>query len=363
MKSDDTLDVPQDPGRWGWRFAGTRRWSWSGANSTAYPLEGFNGGGVAPGTMGAAFSFWYTSLGAADMANVLFVLAATDTAGNPVSSGDPNMSYGYRFLRGAPSPPANPSFAPFIKNGAASFAFQDYVKTVPLAAYNMDVNPPQRLALAFLENNVAGGLVDGKYWPPLVGADNSAATSPREWLFVLKTPYTDAAPDVAFETNLNTGAGALPLMWQIIADRRSAAGWAAGDQFEIIANHVNGPAHTFTFTPKASTLNDPSIAKADVTRINVFPNPYQSFDRGDPTRFIQVVTFTHLPPRAIVRIYTLAGIMVKSILKDDPGQFVRWDMKNESGRPVAAGMYLVHIQMPDLGSTKTLKLGILAEKQ
>jgi len=110
-------------------------------------------------------------------------------------------------------------------------------------------------------------------------------------------------------------------------------------------------------------VNDPAIARADVTRINVFPNPYQSFDRGDPTRFTQVVTFTHLPPRAIVRIYTLAGIMVKSILKDDPGQFLAWDMKNESGRPVAAGMYLVHIQMTDLGSTKTLKLGILAEKQ
>ena len=363
MKSDDTLDAPQDPGKWGWRFAGTRRWSWVGANSSAYPLEGFSGGGVVSGTMGAAFSFWNTSLGAADMANVLFVLAATDSAGNPVSSGDPNMSYGYRFLRGAPFPPANPSFAPFIKNGAASFAFQDYVKTIPLAAYNMDVNPPQRLALAFLENNVTGGLVDGKYWPPLVGADNSAATSPREWLFVLKAPYTDATPNVAFETNLNTGAGAMPLMWQIIADRRSSAGWAAGDQFEIIANHVNGPAHTFTFTPKAPRVNDPAIARADVTRINVFPNPYQSFDRGDPTRFTQVVTFTHLPPRAIVRIYTLAGIMVKSILKDDPGQFLAWDMKNESGRPVAAGMYLVHIQMPDLGSTKTLKLGILAERQ
>jgi hypothetical protein len=55
--------------------------------------------------------------------------------------------------------------------------------------------------------------------------------------------------------------------------------------------------------------------------------------------------------------------MVKSILKDDPGQFLAWDMKNDRGSPVASGMYLVFIQMPDLGSTKTLKLGILAEKQ
>ena len=143
---------------------------------------------------------------------------------------------------------------------------------------------------------------------------------------------------------------------------RTADAYAQGDEFMIVPNRINGPADTFTFTPKGPTLNDPAIAKADVTRINVFPNPYQSFDRGNPSRFTQVVTFTHLPPRAIVRIYSLAGIMVKSILKDDPGQFLAWDMKNESGRPVAAGMYIVHIQMPDLGSAKTLKLGILAEQ-
>jgi len=231
MKVHDSIDVPTDPTQWGWRFAGTRRFTWSGANASGYALEGFNAGGTAAGTMGASFLFWGSSLGASDMSNVLLVMAATDTAGNPTNANDPNMSYGYRFMRGAQNPAAKPEFAPFIIHNTASYAFQDYVKTVPLAAYNMDVTPPQRLALAFLENNVSTGLVDGKWWPPLAGTDNSGTGSPREWLFVMNTPYTDAVPNAAFETNLNTGSGALPLMWLSIADRRANVGWAAGDQF------------------------------------------------------------------------------------------------------------------------------------
>ncbi|HTY60129.1 MAG TPA: T9SS type A sorting domain-containing protein, partial [Bacteroidota bacterium] len=189
------------------------------------------------------------------------------------------------------------------------------------------------------------------------GFDNTVSC---EWFFIFDAPYSDPLPDP--EMTVDIQSIRTPMMWFGLPMRCGNV-VTPTDQFQITANHTNGPGNAFVFSTIAPTIGDPAIARADVTRINVFPNPYQSFDRGDPTRFTQFVTFTHLPQRAIVRIYTLAGIMVKSMLKDDPAQFLQWDMKNESGRPVAAGMYLVHIQMPDLGSTKTLKLGILAEKQ
>jgi hypothetical protein len=367
MKTGDQY-FSADTSQWGWYIpSGLRKWSPSGSDiANSWHLEGFTRGGSYNGAIGNAFDHWFTGGVTYDrLTNVLIKFAATDSTWNPAATPtDPNFSRGYRYVRHATDAStfaAHPTWSALIPNKTGGFAFQDYNYSMCFSAWNTDANPPVRLAVGHLENNAIGGFVDGKWWPPsanMPGVDNGITQ--REWWFIFAAPYTDPTPNPALTVDILNNP--TPMMWFGMPDR-SADSYAAGDEFMIVANHANGPADTFTFSTIAPTVGDLSAAKADVTRIKVFPNPYQSFDRGDPTRFTQVVTFTHLPQRAIIRIYTLAGIMVKSIVKDDPGQFVAWDMKNESGRPVAAGMYLVHIQMPDLGSTKTLKLGILAEKQ
>ena len=356
MKADD-VNTTDDTTKWGWKVpAGTRHWTWSGTGGT---LEGFEG------AMGAAPLDWGGTLGIDQLHNVLIKLAATDSAGNLVNASDTTGSYGYRFLRACQNPPADPSFAPFIihgGSGTSSYDYQDYVKGVPLAAYDLESTPPMRLAVAFLENNVVGGSVDGKYWPPLVGSGNFATTSPREWLFIFASPYTGSTPNAAYETNLASAAG-MPLMWLSVADRRSAAPYATGDEFEILANHVNTPAHTFTFTSVKPVTGDKTIAQDDVTKINVFPNPYMGFNPQETNKYARFVTFNHLPAKATVRIINLAGVLVRTLVKNDPGQFLQWDLNNGSGFPVAAGVYIAYIDMPDLGVTKTLKLAIIPEQQ
>jgi hypothetical protein len=47
----------------------------------------------------------------------------------------------------------------------------------------------------------------------------------------------------------------------------------------------------------------------------------------------------------------------------NPDQFFRWDLKNSSGIPVASGIYFVHVDMPDLGKTKDLKMFIVQPDQ
>ena len=106
------------------------------------------------------------------------------------------------------------------------------------------------------------------------------------------------------------------------------------------------------------------LAKGDVKMINVFPNPYIGFNPQETNRYARFVTFNHLPANANIRIFNLAGVLVRTIVKKDPKtQFATWDLNNESGFPVSAGMYVVYIDMPDLGVTKTLKLGIIPEQQ
>jgi hypothetical protein len=94
----------------------------------------------------------------------------------------------------------------------------------------------------------------------------------------------------------------------------------------------------------------------------VFPNPYFGFNPLETNKYARFVTFNHLPPSATIRIFTLSGTMVRTIIKSDPSQFIQWDLNNEKGFPVAAGMYIVYIDMHDLG-TKTLKLGVIPEQQ
>jgi hypothetical protein len=111
--------------------------------------------------------------------------------------------------------------------------------------------------------------------------------------------------------------------------------------------------------PLAPTF-DVRQARADVAAINVVPNPYYG-DAVAPTGVVRHrVMFTHLPARAYIRIFNLGGIHVRTLLKDDPNsQFVNWDLKNEYDLPVGSGIYIAHIELPDIGATRVLKLVII----
>jgi hypothetical protein len=76
------------------------------------------------------------------------------------------------------------------------------------------------------------------------------------------------------------------------------------------------------------------------------------------------VTFNHLPANATIRIFNLAGIQVRKIERTGASsQFERWDLTNEREIPVASGMYIAYIDMPDQGKEKVLKLMIVQPQE
>ncbi|HKI76950.1 MAG TPA: T9SS type A sorting domain-containing protein, partial [Ignavibacteriaceae bacterium] len=121
-------------------------------------------------------------------------------------------------------------------------------------------------------------------------------------------------------------------------------------------------ADEFTFTAPSVT-NNTSLAKTDVEKINVFPNPYYGYSNSETSRQGHFVTFNHLPQKATIRIFDLAGVQVTRLQKDDPSQFITWNMTNQNNYPVASGIYVVYIDMPDLGQTKILKFAMIQEEQ
>jgi hypothetical protein len=332
---------------------GQRRWTFS--NADGFGMEGFSG------AMGMAFNNWLgtTTITPDMLHNVLFKLAATDTNGNLLNSTDTTASFGYRYMRGATLPAARPEFAPFILNPTAGYAFQIYERNMPFAAY--DAETGRRLMIGYLENNVAGGRVDGKYWPDTQNGpfSNTDANGPREWFFVFNVPYSET-PDPALQVDILNNE--VPMMWFCAPNRRGDVPFSAGDEFLIEANHLNTPADEFAFTAP-TVVNDPALARVDVSLINVFPNPYYGVNTEELNKYQRFVTFNHLPRKATIRIFNLAGVNVRTIYKETDSQFERWDLANESGLPVGSGLYIAHVDMPELGATKILKLAIVQEQQ
>ncbi len=135
-----------------------------------------------------------------------------------------------------------------------------------------------------------------------------------------------------------------------------------GTVFRIRMTVPNALTDVFTFTaPKESY--DSKQATEDVNKVNVYPNPYYGVNTEELNKYNRFVTFTHLPAKATIRLFNLAGVMVRTIEKDNSSTFQRWDLANESGLPVASGLYIAYIDMPEVGRTKILKVAIIQEQQ
>jgi len=156
------------------------------------------------------------------------------------------------------------------------------------------------------------------------------------------------------------------------SDAANAATWvlvmygtnySLGDQVTIsYANPIQIGKDVYTFKTNASSYSK-TLAKEAVNKINVFPNPYYGTNSEELNKYNRFVTFSHLPNKATIRIFNLAGVLVKTINHDALSQFERWDLANNSGLPVASGLYIAYIDIPDLGTSKILKIAIIQEQQ
>jgi hypothetical protein len=135
--------------------------------------------------------------------------------------------------------------------------------------------------------------------------------------------------------------------------------WTTNDIFDVLITNPVVPGDMFGFDVTGPTTGDINLAKAQSRQINAFPNPFFGPQPLGTNGIASGITFSHLPQRAIIRIYTLAGYLVKSFDKDDSSQFLFWDLRNSDGIQVASGVYVVHVEMPGLGISRILKLSII----
>ncbi len=119
--------------------------------------------------------------------------------------------------------------------------------------------------------------------------------------------------------------------------------------------NTNFPMYTFNTADLKTQLNNAAAATDALALINVVPNPYYSYSGYEKNQLDTRIKITNLPEKCKIRIYTLSGILVKTITRDDGTKTsVDWDLKNQAGIPIASGMYIIHVDADGIGE-KILK--------
>jgi len=134
-----------------------------------------------------------------------------------------------------------------------------------------------------------------------------------------------------------------------------------GTVIRIVTYKPLADGDVFEATLKTGNLNDKESAKTNIDKISVFPNPY--FGGNDISNEAQnFIRFTSLPRNVTIRIYNIAGVFIRKLSKDDFASYLDWDLQNEDGKRVGSGMFVAHIEMPEIGN-KIMKIAVIQEKK
>jgi len=106
-----------------------------------------------------------------------------------------------------------------------------------------------------------------------------------------------------------------------------------------------------------------ALQKKGLSAIRVVPNPYYNRSRYELNQFNRVMRFTNMPEVATVRIYNLAGKLVRTLQKSDQTtSIINWDLLTDNGLPVASGIYIYRVEAPGAGNTVG-RLVVFMEKE
>ncbi|MDZ7820642.1 MAG: hypothetical protein U5N26_01835 [Candidatus Marinimicrobia bacterium] len=119
-------------------------------------------------------------------------------------------------------------------------------------------------------------------------------------------------------------------------------GYPDGDKIMFSTNKINTLADEYSFsTAGLDPTSSDSLMALAIEKINVFPNPYYAYNEQSTSAYDQYVTFTHLPEKATIRIFNLAGVLVSTVEHDNAStQFAKWDLTNKSNIPWEAACTL-----------------------
>jgi hypothetical protein len=126
-----------------------------------------------------------------------------------------------------------------------------------------------------------------------------------------------------------------------------------------VAQNANFPLYSFGTGDLATIRGNNDVSKNALDLINVVPNPYFAYSAYESGTLDNIVKITNLPQNCVISIYTVNGTLIRRFQKDDPKTSLDWDLKNQKNVPIASGLYLIHVNVPDVGEKVVKFFGTL----
>jgi hypothetical protein len=128
----------------------------------------------------------------------------------------------------------------------------------------------------------------------------------------------------------------------------TVTGSAAGGDFAFIpaVRPPAVPGLTGRVQYEGSSLDTTTVVSLD--RVHTVPDPYYVTNSLEITANQKFLKFVNLPSQAIIRIYSVSGVLVQVLSHNDntDGGETTWNLRNRNNQFVASGVYFYHVETP-----------------
>ena len=253
--------------------------------------------------------------------------------------------------------------------------------------YAINVETGERLNMAFAEDSwLAGENGRDMKWNPtsklFSGVDGDLRIGGKHYVYVFRErpefglPIYDGAAALhakMISTNLFKPFEAMgSCMWvgiPMLAEGRTLLETNAKIKLRVekpynnftTASTVNSslPMYSFDMTGLEVEIGNKIAIDSALALINVVPNPYYAYSTYEVDKLDNRVKITNLPRECTISIYNVSGTLIRRFQKASDKTSLDWDIKNQNNLPIAGGVYLIHVDVPNVGE-RTLKwFGVL----
>ena len=142
---------------------------------------------------------------------------------------------------------------------------------------------------------------------------------------------------------------------------------SAGDVYEILFDRPFWSTDTISISVGKTDSLDTELLNIEMDDIKVVPNPYIATNLLEESIFNpnfnqrRKLMFTHLPAECKIRIYTVSGVFVDliDVFNNTDDGIAYWDLLNNEGLEIAAGMYIFHVKSTLTDNVKMGKFSII----
>jgi len=143
--------------------------------------------------------------------------------------------------------------------------------------------------------------------------------------------------------------------WQRVPAFGPLNDYEVGDQIAVtfkggIAG-TNGasalPSPNSKLVTSASSAAVTKYSEAVLDQIKIVPNPYLIGHISQTTTDVPKLFFNHLPPVCTIRIFNVAGDLIKTINHNNGTSQEVWDLLSDGRQKVASQLLVAHIETPD----------------